>query len=66
MHNLVEVIQALDEDQQHEVFEFIQTLTQRGAARPKTRLRQDWAGMLEAYSEGKTSLELQRLMFTEE
>lgn len=60
MENLNEIIQGLSEDQQNEVAEFVQSLMARGAKRPKTRLRQDWAGKLSGAAEGKSMLDLQR------
>ena len=59
-HNLSDVIAALTDDQQMEVHDFVMTMMDRGAQRPKTRLRQDWAGGLVGNKPELSALELQR------
>ncbi|WP_017305228.1 DUF2281 domain-containing protein [Spirulina subsalsa] len=56
---LEEVIRELSPDLRAEVKTFISVLLKRVNENSKTKLRQDWAGMLKA--DGYTSVELQHL-----
>ncbi len=57
---LEEVIRELPPDLKAEVYTFIGILLKRVNKNGKTKLRQDWAGMLKA--DGYTSVELQHLV----
>ena len=56
---LEEVIRELPPELRAEVQTFVDALLKRVAKNGKTKLRQDWAGMLKA--DGYTSVELQHL-----
>ena len=60
MKSVDKMIKELPEEHQQEVIDFIEFLLARGPQTQRGKLRQDWAGALEAYREQYTSLELQR------
>ncbi|MBI1389435.1 MAG: DUF2281 domain-containing protein [bacterium] len=60
--DLNEIINSLTDDQKEEVVQFIQSLMARGAQRPRTRLRQDWAGAMSGGASG-SAVELQRSVY---
>lgn len=63
LENLCEIIASLTEEQQDEVQDFVMLLAERGSQRPKTRLRQDWAGGLISDNAKSSALEIQRDIF---
>jgi len=60
MKKIEEMIKELPPDLYQEVENFIQSLMDKQAKKPATKLRQDWAGALEDYRDKYTSLELQK------
>lgn len=57
---LEKMIKDLPPDLRQEVYEFVQSLLKKRAAKPKRKFKLDWAGGLSKYRDQYTSLELQK------
>jgi len=60
MHPIVNEIQNLPPQAQQEVINFVAALVKKQRHNPNHRLKQNWAGAMQAYRDAYTSLSLQK------